>query len=201
MDDTDNKDKQQEAGQENWLKKRLVPILTIVLVIAISAGLFIFNHLYPEKVSDFENYGYLGAFLVGLVANATIILPMPGLVILVAIGTILNPVLVGLVGTVGGVIGEIIGYVAGYSGRGLLGKEKMYTRAENWMRKRGFITVFIFALVPLLPIDIAGLLAGALRYPMWKFFLACFLGKGMLYILVVQTSVWGWDFFSRILGW
>jgi uncharacterized membrane protein YdjX (TVP38/TMEM64 family) len=201
MDETDKNQTQAETEQESWLRKKLIPILTIVLVIAISVGLYVFNRLYPETVSDFKNYGYLGAFLVGLVANATIILPIPGLVILIAIGTISNPILVGLIGAVGGVIGEIIGYVAGLGGRGLLGNEKIYARAEKWMRKRGFITVFIFALIPLLPVDIAGLVAGALRYSMWKFFLACFLGKSILYILVVQTSVWGWDFFSNILGW
>ncbi len=200
MDRTDKEQTQVQTEQESWLRKRLIPILTIVLVIAISVGLYVFNRLYPETVSNFENYGYLGAFLVSLVANATILLPVPGLAILVAIGTISNPVLVGLIGAIGGVIGEIIGYVAGYSGRGLLGNEKMYARAEKWMRKRGFITVFVFALIPFLLVDIAGLAAGALRYSIWKFFLACFLGKGVLYVLVVQTSVWGWDFLSNILG-
>jgi uncharacterized membrane protein YdjX (TVP38/TMEM64 family) len=200
MDNTSNNAKQSELEKQDGPKKTIIPLLTLVLVIAVTVGLFIFYHRYPEKVSDFENYGYLGAFLVSLVANATVILPMPGLLILIAIGTVLNPILVGLVGAVGGVIGEITGYTAGYSGRGLLGREKLYARAESWMRKRGFITVFIFALIPFLPVDIAGLVAGALRFPMWKFFLACFLGKGLLYILVVQTGVWGWGAFLNLLG-
>ena len=105
--------KQAEVRKRKWLKKSFVPLLTLLLVIAITVVLF----LYRDRVSEFEELGYLGAFLISLVANGTIILPMPGLLLLVALGTAFNPVLVGLVGAVGGAIGELSGYIAGYSGR------------------------------------------------------------------------------------
>lgn len=62
------------------------------------------------------------------------------------------------------------------------------------------MTVFLFSLVPFLPIDIAGLVAGALRFPVWKFLLACFLGKALLYIVMIQATAWGWDLLLRYIG-
>lgn len=196
MDNTINNSKQTEKEKRDGLKKRVIPLLTIVLVIAITVALF----LYREKVAELGNYAYLSAFLISLVANATIILPVPGLGILIGLGASFNPILVGLVGAVGGTIGEMTGYTAGYSGRGLAGSKKMYARAEGWMRKRGFLAVFLFALFPFLPLDVAGLAAGALRFPLWKFLLACFLGKTVLYIVVIQTGAWGWEALLRFLG-
>ncbi len=188
--------KQAEVKKGEGLRKKVIPILTVLLVVAITAALF----LYRDRVAELGNYGYLGAFLISLVANATIILPMPGLLLLIGLGTVCNPILVGLVGAVGGAIGELTGYTAGRSGRGLAGREKMYTRAENWMRKRGFVTIFLFSLLPILPLDVAGMVAGALRFPVWKFLLACFLGKALLYIVLIQTGAWGWEAVLRYLG-
>ncbi|MFC1991280.1 VTT domain-containing protein [Chloroflexota bacterium] len=184
------------GGKPGKLKGTVLPVLTILLVIAITVTLFLFR----DKVAALENYGYLGAFLISLVANATIILPMPGLLILIALGAVSNPILVGLIGAAGGAIGEITGYTAGRSGRGLTGGKKMYDRAENWMRKRGFITIFLFSLLPFLPLDIAGMVGGVLRYSLWKFLLACFLGKALLYIVMIQTGAWGWEALLRYLG-
>ncbi|MFC1932085.1 VTT domain-containing protein [Chloroflexota bacterium] len=189
-----------EVGKEEWLKKRIIPLLTLLVVIAITVGLFLVARYYPERVEEFETYGYLGAFLISLVANATIILPMPGLLILIGLGTVCNPILVGLVGAVGGAIGELTGYTAGRSGRGLAGREKMYTRAEGWMRRRGFVTIFLFSLLPFLPLDLAGMVAGVLRYSLWKFLLACFLGKALLYVVMIQTGAWGWEAGLRFFG-
>ncbi len=37
------------------------------------------------------------------------------------------------------------------------------------------------------------MVAGVLRYALWKFLLACFLGKALLYIAMIQTGAWGWE--------
>jgi membrane protein DedA with SNARE-associated domain len=158
------------------LTKKLLPILGLLLAVAITAGLF----LYRDKLPEFGNYGYLGAFLAGLISNATIILPVPGIVVLFALGTTLNPVLVGLVGAAGGIIGEMTGFMAGYGGRGIAQRKgRLYSIAEKWMRRRGGWVVFVFAAFPLPLLDIAGLVAGALGYPLWKFFLIGWVGKSI----------------------
>jgi uncharacterized membrane protein YdjX (TVP38/TMEM64 family) len=184
--------KQAEVGKGEWLKKRVIPLLTLFLVIAIMVAIF----FYRDKVAELGNYGYLGAFLVSLVSNASIFLPVPGLLLLVALGATFNPVLVGLAGAAGGSIGEMTGYVLGYGGRGITPSNKMYARAEGWMRRWGVMAVFIFSLVPLLPFDVAGMVAGVLRFPVWKFLLACWFGKAILYTGMAFAGAWGWDAFA-----
>ncbi|GAI57353.1 unnamed protein product [marine sediment metagenome] len=119
--------KQVEVEKRRGLKKQFIPLLILLLVIAISVGIFFYGRS-PERVAELKNYGYLGAFLISLIGNAGVILAAPVLPILSAIGVVLypvtglvGPVIVGLVGGVGAGIGEMVGYVVGYSGRGVVG--------------------------------------------------------------------------------
>ena len=176
-------------------KQKTISALAILLVIAITVCLFLFR----ERIADLEEYGYLGAFLISLIANATIVLPMPGLLILIGLGATFNPVLVALCGAFGGGIGEMSGYIVGRSGRGITSENKWYKKTEHWLHtKKGFLTIFLFALVPLLPLDVAGLIAGVARYPIWRFLLACTLGKFVLYIIMISAGAWGWE---RLIDW
>jgi len=168
--------------------RKYAPLLSFLLVIVVTVVLFI----YREQVSEVGNWGYLGAFLIGLVSNATIVLPMPGLLLLFTLGATFNPVLIGLTGAAGGAIGELSGYILGYSGHGFIKNNKLYVKAEGWMKKFGSAAVFVFALAPVLPIDIAGIAAGAMRFPVWKFLAACFSGKALLYIGLTLAAAWGW---------
>ena len=158
------------------VKQHFIPLLTLLLVIAITFVIF----LYRDRVSELENLGYLGAFLISLVANASIVLPMPSLLLLFALGAAFNPILVGVLGGAGGTIGEISGYMAGRSGRVVSRNDKWFTRAERWMSRWGTLTVFVFSLVPVLPFDVAGVAAGVVYFPIRRFLIACFLGKTLL---------------------
>ena len=173
--------------------KRYASLLSFLLVIALMVLLFI----YRGGIAELGNWGYLGAFLIGLVGNATIILPMPGLLLLFALGTTFNPVLVGLTGAAGGAIGEMSGYILGYSGHGFIKNNQLYVKSEAWMKRFGSATVFVFALAPVLPIDVAGIAAGALRFPVWKFLVACFSGKAILYTGLTLAIAWGWQSVER----
>jgi len=195
-----NSHKQTEGWKGERLRNRAISLLILILVLAITITLFLFFQQNPEKINEFEKYGYPSAFLISLVSTATIILPVPGILLVIAIGATLNSVLVGLISAVGGSIGEMTGYMLGYSGRGFAKSNKMLVRAEGWMKRRGFVTVFLFSLIPLLPIDVVGVVSGALRFPIWKFLLACFLGKALLYIVLIQTGAWGWDALLRYIG-
>jgi len=186
--------KQVEVERGDRLRKKVIPILTLLLVIAVSVGLFVFSQRYPEKIEEFENYGYLGAFLICMASNATVILPVPGILVFLPIVTAFNPVLLGLIGATGGIIGEITGYMAGYSGSGMIQDSRMYARMEGWMRRWGAWAVFVFAAVPLLPLDIAGMVAGAMRFPLWKFLLVAWVGKSLKYIGLLVAGFYGWEF-------
>jgi membrane protein YqaA with SNARE-associated domain len=182
------------TGKKTW-RSRLVPVASLVLVIAVMVVLY----LERDRVAALGNWGYLGAFLIGLVGNATVILPMPSLLLLFALGMTFNPVLVGVVGAAGGTIGELTGYAVGLSGHYIISNHRMLRLARVWMKRWGSLALFAFALVPVLPMDIAGLAAGMVRFKMWKFLVAVFLGKAILYVLVTLGSVWGWTFVSHLL--
>ncbi len=185
--------KQVRVIKRQTLKKRFVYLLTLLLVIAITVGLFVFCQRYPEKVEEFESYGYLGVFLVCLISNASVILPVPGILILFPLIATLNPILFALAGSTGGAMGEITGYVAGYSGRGIIQGGRMYSRVDSWMKRWGVWTVFVFAVAPFLLVDVAGMVAGALRFPLWKFVLVVWVGKSLKYIALVLIGAWGWE--------
>jgi membrane protein YqaA with SNARE-associated domain len=168
-------------------RKLFLRIVAILFVIAISASIFVFR----DEVSSLESYGYLGAFLIALITSATIILPVPGIVIIAALSTVPgnNPVLIGLAAGAGSALGEVTGYMAGFGGQLVFENNKYYVHLEQWMRRRGSIVIFILSFVPNPLFDIAGATAGVLRYPIWKFLLACFAGKTLRYILV---AAFGW---------
>ena len=193
-----NQTKSDRVGVLGWLGKRIIPLAGLLLVIFITVGIFYCYKYYPEKITELETYGYLGAFVISVTFNATLILPVGNMVMLMALGAAMpSPVLVGLVGGTGAAIGEIVGYIAGRSGRGLLTKSQMYSRVEGWVRRWGALTIFIFSVLPFI-FDLVGIAAGAMRYPFWKFFLLCWLGRTILYIFMIWLASMG---FKIILPW
>ncbi len=193
MSEIANKEKQAGAKKKGWLSQRLVPILILLLVIAIMVSALYFYKAYPSRIDELKAYGYLGTFLISLVLNATVILPAGTFAVVATLGaTLPSATLVGLVAGVGAAIGEMTGYMAGYSGRSIVQRQKIYARLEGWVKKWGALAIFILAIVPFL-FDLAGIAAGALRLPFWKFFLACWLGRTMLYIGMAWAGAWGWE--------
>jgi membrane protein YqaA with SNARE-associated domain len=169
------------------LRRILVPAGTVALVIVISIVLYRFRH----QIEDLKNYAYLGVFVVSLLSSATVIVPVPGVVVFVPLLATLNPVIVGVVGAVGSIFGETTGYAAGFSGRDLASRGRNYQRVEGWMKKRGSLIIFLFAVLPVLPFDVAGIVAGALRFPLWKFMLVAGAGKVIKYVALMLVAAWG----------
>ena len=193
MGETNHNHKQYHKGEIKRLRDRLVPALGLLLVIGITLGAFHFYHQYPNEVDELKGYGYLGVFLISLTFNATVILPAGNVVILSALAAILpSAIMVGLVGGIGAAIGETTGYIAGYSGRAIIEKRKMYRQVKGWVRRWGAMVIFLLALLPLI-FDLAGIAAGALRFPFWKFFLICWLGRTILYVIIALAGAWGWE--------
>ena len=187
-------------GVLQWFKKHLVPILALLFVIGISVGIFFFYRSSPDRIEQLQGYGYLGAFIISLTFNATVILPAGNFLAMAALGAILpSPLLVGLAGGVGAAIGEITGYMAGYSGRGVVSRLKLYNRLVEWLQRWGMPAIFVLSLVPF-AFDLAGIAAGALRYPLWKFLIAAWLGRTILYIGLAFAGAWGWEMVAVNLG-
>jgi len=185
---TSSKEKPPQKATDNWLKRNFLSVLIFIVVIVITIALF----LIQDKLKLLGDMGYLGVFLVSLAANATIVLPMPSLLIILPLATVLNPLYVGLVAAAGGALGEMTAYLAGYSGRGIWGNNKAYLRAVAWLKKWGIWIVFIVSATPL-PLDVMGLAAGNLRFPAWKYLIGCIPGKIIKYVSLAYATAWGWD--------
>ncbi|MFC1948922.1 YqaA family protein [Chloroflexota bacterium] len=184
-----NTNSQQDAVEKKRIfRERILPVIMVLLVIAVTVGLFLFR----DKVAELGNFGYLGAFLISLVANTTIILPMPGFMLVFALGATFNPLLIGLAAALGGAIGEMTCYLFGWGGSGVVKKGRLYDNSVHWLRRWGVLTVFVFAATPL-PFDIMGMVAGFLHYPFWKFFTACLCGKIVKYVALAYGGALGWE--------
>ncbi len=151
----------------------LVRVIAFLAVIALTVFLFINR----DRVQELEALGYPGIFLLSVLSNATLILPVPGVLFTSAMGAVFNPFWVALASSTGATIGELSGYLAGFSGQGVIENRAWYTRVTGWMKKYGGITVLVLAFVPNPFFDIAGMVAGALRMPLWKYLIYSWIGK------------------------
>ena len=179
-------------------RRRLLFIVALLLVIAVTVTLQLVYGRHPERLAELRAHFYWGAFLISLIGNATIIFPGAVLVILSNLGILLysstglsGPIIVGLLGGIGAAIGEITGYVVGYSGREIVARGKMYGRVERLVRKWGATAILLFSMVPF-AFDLVGIAAGILRFPFWKFILFCGLGRTILYVVFVTLAALGW---------
>lgn len=151
----------------------LARVLALLFTIGISITIFI----YRRQVHELQILGYPGIFLVSFLSNATIILPVPGVLFTSLMGAVFNPIFVALVAATGSTLGELSGYLAGFSGQAVVERSQTYRRIEGWMRKYGHWTILLLAFVPNPFFDIGGMVAGVIKMPVWRFLLFCWLGK------------------------
>lgn len=171
-------------------KLTVVRVLIVLAVIALTVFLF----LNRDRVQELEAFGYPGVFLISLLSNATLILPVPGVLFTSAMGAVFNPYLVALAAGSGATLGELTGYVAGFSGQAVIENRKWYDKVTVWMRKYGGITILVLAFVPNPIFDIAGMVAGALRMPLWKYLIFSLVGKvgKMLIFALGGAQIFKW---------
>jgi membrane protein YqaA with SNARE-associated domain len=168
----------------------ILRIVALVFVLGLSVGLY----LLRDRVRELEGLGYTGIFLVSLFSSATIILPVPGVLFTSMMAAVFNPFWVAIAAGSGAALGELSGYLAGFSGRGVAEKTKLYYKMENWMRRFGAVTILVFAFIPNPVFDMAGMVAGALKMPLWKFLLWCWVGKigKMMLFAYGGVTIMGW---------
>ncbi len=147
--------------------------ISFIAIVAISVWIFSIR----DHAAQLASYGYPGIFIIAMLANATVLLPAPGVAIVFAMGSIFNPWLVALFAGSGAVVGELVGYLAGYSGQGIVEHSEVFARIEPWVRRYGVFAIFIFAALPNPFFDIAGIAAGIMKMPVLQFFTACWLGQ------------------------
>ena len=133
--------------------------------------------IYRQPLSQYQEYGYPGILFACFVANSTVFLPAPSSAIVMNFGAVYDPVWVAVAGGIGAATGDLIGYFAGFAGKDLAQKYKRFQFLRHWLDANGWLTVFIFAFLPLPLFDFLGVLAGASGMRWYKFIVPLLLGK------------------------
>lgn len=175
--------------------KNIASLLAVLAALCISGAIFLFK----DQLYSLRSYGYAGVFLLSLIGNATILLPMPSMVSVFIGGGLFNPVLVGLMASTGGSIGELTGYLAGVGGHRIIENQKVFVRIQRWMDRWGLVGIFLMALIPNPFFDMVGIVAGLLRVPLWHFLVATWLGQTLKFLLVSYLGAGSSGLMDRFL--
>ena len=148
-----------------------------------------------------QTYGYLGCFILSVLSNLIIFVPIPYLLIVVWLSTVLDPWILAIVSGFGATLGKVIIYHIGVGGRKLLSEnqKKKLEFAKQIMNRYGALAVFIFAVTPI-PDDILYLPLGMMQFDLLRFFFYCLLGKIVLTAIIAVGGHYSYKWVSYLLG-
>lgn len=178
------------AGQSSrwptWLRPALIGMLAIML------NVLAYYLIPPDFAHRLGAFGYLGVFIVTFVANATVIVPVPYIGLIVRMSQSLDPFGVILAGALGSAMGESVAFFVGRAGRETVNDTWLYRWVQRQMKHpwRAFAVLFLLAAPPNPAFDVAGLTAGAMGLPFWMFFSAVFLGRVIRIAIFAMGGVW-----------
>jgi len=183
---------------------------------------------YWQEVSRFQNYGYLGVFIIGILTGFALPMPVPYMVITFMMGGLLHPALVGASCGLGLGIGGTLLYLTGRGGRKFFPWSNVFafntnpssdappssriarllTRLLRWGRiprimdiakRRGSLVVFLMS-AAINPFFVPMAIGmGTLRFRSWKFFLMCWAGQTVKSIGIAYCGYLGLGIFLRWL--
>lgn len=174
-----------QEQQQPTLRTRWRAIVSIFAMIGISIGLLFVDF------ARLGSWGYFGVFVLSMLGNATVIIPAPAFMTALAAGRTLNPWIVGVLSGVGAGIGETTGYLVGRAGRAAIGNNERFARITQHIKRWDLLAVFVFAAIPNPLMDVAGIAAGSLKMPYWKYLLACCAGKIVRFSLLALAGRYG----------
>ena len=158
------------------MRKTIIKRVTSVLGIVIVIGVIVSAFLFKQQIEQCAMTGYIGVFVACFAATSTILLPAPGIFVVIQYAQFLNPLAVVLIGGLGTSLGEMIGYLLGRFGQEVI-EVNRGNRILKWFNRNAYLTVFVFSLVPLPVFDVVGIAAGINKTNPLVFWLCCFAGK------------------------
>jgi len=175
--------------------EHVIAVVAIVVTITLATAIV----RYFEFVQALGGYGYLGVLIISVIAGGTILVPIPALIVVFAMGGvptslgIFNPAIVGAVAGLGEGIGAMLIYATGMGGSSLFQNRfpKVYSRVLGWAQRRGSWAVFFHSAIfnPLYyPLTLA---AGALRFGFWRFYFLTWAGKTVKGMIVAYAGYLG----------
>jgi len=167
------------------------PVQKVVAVVAL-IGINVAMFVAPFDYQVLGALAYPGAFLVTLIANAAVVVPVPYIPIVAHIAqTAGNPVLVVLAASFGSALGECVAFAVGRVEKDLFEGHAWVERIRRFFAhpRRTALFLFFFA-IPLNPVfDVGGLGAGALGVPFRTFLIAVWLGRIVRFAILAYVAI------------
>jgi membrane protein YqaA with SNARE-associated domain len=194
--------KQKKSSRRSYALGIIGVILTIAMFVAII--------YYGDAVRDMAQYGYIGAFLISILGGATIIIPVPMLAVVFALGSAMGDpwqvALVGFSAALGESIGALTIYMTGHgAGRVISGNkrgksQRVYERMLDIIERRGAWALFAVTSVINPFFYPAAFACGALRFGLKKYLVIVFFGKIIKCMTIVYAGYFGLKNIFRALG-
>jgi membrane protein YqaA with SNARE-associated domain len=198
---------------ESSRSKKYIAAALLVVTIGGSAAVAVFLIYHWEYVIQLENEGYLGLFLISLLAGSPIPIPTPSMILTFTLGSLLNPALVGIVSGLGNAIGYALIYMTGRggfhllpsfnisdSGLGRFLRKIRMSRLLDSPNRTGMVAVFLLSIYPNPVLTPMVLGMGATRFSFTKFFIACWGGKTVMTLLLAFLGYFGLRSLLHFLG-
>jgi membrane protein YqaA with SNARE-associated domain len=192
-------------------KKRTGWAITVSIIgIVLTVIMFIAVLYYGDKLAELKQYSYLGAFIISILGGATIIIPVPMLAVVFALGSVMpspwEVVLLGMSSAVGEVIGALTIYMTGQGAGKAIAVNSQgrlqagYQRMCDLIERRGPVVLFVLASVINPFFYPAALACGALRFGVKKYTLIVFGGKIIKSMTTVFIGYFGLKNLLRLIG-
>ena len=138
---------------------------TIFQAVAVTGGSMLTGYVlfgYRAPLAEMGNWEYVGVALADFANSVVILIPTPAPAYTFAMGALLNPVAIGIIGKLAAASGEMIGYYLGVRSQTIAQRGRMYGKVQELTLRFRAAALFTFAVLPV-PLDVAGVWAGATR--------------------------------------
>ncbi len=178
-------------------------IFGIVVTILMAVGIIV----YKEQVQELQNYGYVGAFFISILGGATVIVPVPMLAVVFALGGVMEyPWLVAIAAALGELIGALTIYLTGRGAGHAIAKtkhsriQKAYEKCLKIIERWGAWALFVVTSIVNPFFYPAAFAAGALRIGLRKYIFVVLAGKLVKSFTVVYAGYFGIKGIFRAIG-
>ena len=198
---------------ESLRKRDYIAVALLVATIGGSVAIAVFLIYNWQYVIQLEHEGYLGLFLISLLAGSPIPIPTPSMILTFTLGSLLNPVLVGIISGLGNAIGFAFVYLTARGGfRFLPDFDISNSRISRFLRKirmsriidspnqTGAVAVFLLSIYPNPVLTPVVLGMGATRFSFMRFFLPCWAGKTVMTMILAFLGYFGLRSILNFLG-
>ena len=204
--ETDTPTRAEQTDKKSARRSYILGIFGVILTVLMFAAIIIFN----DKLREMQQWGYIGAFFISILGGATVIVPIPMLAVIFALGSAMgNPwqvALLGMAAAIGEVIGGLTIYMTGQgAGRAIsVNKnsriQKAYERMLKFIERRGTLALFLVTFIINPFFYPAAFACGALRMGLKRFIPVIFIGKIIKCMTIVYAGYFGLKGIFRAIG-